>query len=965
VNHTTTPSKLAEVPRSWRLAAARTAAARTGTIRGKILLAFLAMSAITGALGGYAAIEIRHAGVLVAETFDKSLMAINYARAASADFANMQATLARRWSAADPATQANLDHRIETLARSLDEDLAIAAERSQSPRAARAAANARQAVKTWETERRGLSAHAAPEDAWRALDRSATTVDQQINLLVNYTAGDGFTYRQRARAAVAADTQLNLLGTGAALLLSGLVAWLLARRITRPVAAASAVAGRIARGELDGDIPAGGGDELGALLAAMAVMRDNIRAMMEREVAQRRSAQARLADALEGSHEGVVVVDAEGRVALANPRAADLLGISPDLLRPGAPFAMLAAAMADPNEGAALLRRLSSGLPATAEARLADGRWLRISQNATQEGGFIAVCSDVTTLKDQTAKLEAANLWLDAALGNIAQGLCLYDSDNRLKVVNRRFCEIFRLPPDQVAPGISFREVLEMSVAAGNHIGRSAGGLLAEEAGIADLRASGDTRFQELSHGRVIAISRQAMTDGGWVATYEDVTERQRAEAQIVFMARHDALTGLPNRVLFHERVEQALAQAGRTEEFAVLLLDLDRFKAEHDPLGHPVGDELLRAVAERLQACVREVDTVARLGGDEFAVVQSGVTKAEDAAVLARRIVEVVSQPYDLDGHRIMIGASVGISIAPGDGASCGKLLKNADVALYKTKAEGRGTWRFFEPDMDARLQARRALELDLWAALANDQFELHYQPLFDLRADRIGGFEALLRWRHPVHGMVSPGDFIPISEEIGLIVPLGDWVLKRACAEASVWPGHVKVAVNVSPAQFRTGHLVESVTEALAASGLPAARLELEITESVLLTNSAATLATLHALRALGVRISMDDFGTGYSSLSYLRSFPFDKIKIDQSFIRDLATTEDAEAIVRAIIGLGASLGMRTTAEGVETDEQLAWLRTEDCAEVQGYFFSPSVPAAELPALIERWRGKMGAAA
>ena len=363
MDHATTTSKLVEAPRWWRLAAVRAAAARTGTIRGQILLAFLVMSAITGALGGYAALEIRHAGVLVAETFDKSLMAINYARAASADFAAMQAALARRWSAADPGTQANLDQRIEALAHSLDEDLTIAAERSQSPRAARAAANARQAVNTWESERRRLSVHAAPEDAWRALDRFAATVDQQINLLVNYTAGDGFTYRQRARAAVAADTQLNLAGTAAALLLSALVAWLLARRITRPVAAASAVAARIARGELDGDIPHGSADELGALLAAMKVMRDNIRAMMEREVAQRRSAQARLADALEGSHEGVVVVDAEGCVALANPRAADLLGISADLLRPGAPFARLATAMADPYEGAALLRRLAAGCP--------------------------------------------------------------------------------------------------------------------------------------------------------------------------------------------------------------------------------------------------------------------------------------------------------------------------------------------------------------------------------------------------------------------------------------------------------------------------------------------------------------------------------------------------------------------------------------------------------------------------
>ena len=965
MHHATITSRLTAAPRSWRRIGV-CATAAVGTIRGQILIAFLIMSVITATLGIHAASGIKQAGVLVAETFDRSLMSINYARAASADFAAMEAAFARRWIASDPAAQRELDRRVEAIAQSLAEDLAIAAERSQSPRAARAAANVQRAVAAWDDVRRELLADTGRSTPWQALDGYAATVDREIDLLVNYTAGDGFSYRQRARGVVAADRRLNLAATAAALLLSGLVTWLLTRRIVGPVATASAVARRIARGELDGAFPRGGADELGALLAAMAVMRDNIRAMMEREVAQRRSAQARLADALESSREGVVVVDAEGRIVLANAQAGEFFAADRELLRPGAFFTGIADVATRPGDtGVMPLLRLASELQAASEVHLADGRWLRVSRSATRDGGFVAVCSDVTALRDKTTMLEAANLCLDAALGNMSQGLCLYDADNRLRVVNRRFCEIFRLSPERVTPGIPFREVLELSVAAGNHVGRTASDLLAEQAGIADLRASGDTRFQELSHGRVVAISRQATADGGWVATYEDVTERRRAEAQIVFMARHDALTGLPNRVLFCERVEQALAQVGRDGGFAVLLLDLDRFKAVNDTLGHPIGDELLRSVAERLQACVREVDTVARLGGDEFVIVQAGLEKAEDATVLARRIIEVLSEPYDIDGHRVMIGTSIGISAAPGDGSSCGKLLKNADVALYRAKADGRGTWRFFEPEMDARLQARRLLELDLREALARDEFDLFFQPLFDLGQDRIGGFEALLRWRHPARGMVSPAEFIPLAEEIGLIVPLGEWILRRACAEASKWPGHVNVAVNVSPAQFKSGRLLQSVIAALSAAELPAQRLEMEITESVLLADSAATLATLHALRDLGVRISMDDFGTGYSSLSYLRSFPFDKIKIDQSFIRDLATTEDSGAIVRAITGLGRSLGMRTTAEGVETDEQLTWLRAEGCTEVQGYFFSPPRPAGEIPGLLARWSGASRAAA
>ena len=605
-----------------------------------------------------------------------------------------------------------------------------------------------------------------------------------------------------------------------------------------------------------------------------------------------------------------------------------------------------------------MLHRLSGAVHDAGEVRLLDGRWLRVGRSATRDGGFVAVLTDVTALRDKTIRLEAANLSLDAALDHMSQGLCLYDADQRLKVVNRRFCEIFRLTSDQVTPGLYLRDVLALSVAAGNYPGESIADLLRATDRHGSLSDSGETQFHEISPGKVIAVSRRSMADGGWVTTYEDVTERRRAEAQIVFMAKHDALTGLPNRVLFSERVEQALAHAGRDRtNFAVLMLDLDRFKSVNDTLGHPVGDELLRAVAARLNACVREVDTVARLGGDEFAIVQAPLDRPEDATVLARRIVEILSAAYEIDGHHVIIGTSIGVSFAPGDGATCAKLLKNADVALYRAKAEGRGIWRFFEPGMDARLQARRALELDLRSALANEEFQLHYQPLYDLRNERIGGFEALLRWFHPVRGMVSPAEFIPIAEEIALIVPLGNWVLRRACREARAWPDHVKVAVNVSPAQFKGRDLIETVKQALSAAGLPPNRLELEITETVLLADNSATIETLHGLRDLGVRISMDDFGTGYSSLSYLRSFPFDKIKIDQSFIRDLATTDDADVIVRAMIGLGENLGMRTTAEGVETETQLTWLREEGCSEAQGYFFSTPRPASGLADLLTKW--------
>jgi len=439
------------------------------------------------------------------------------------------------------------------------------------------------------------------------------------------------------------------------------------------------------------------------------------------------------------------------------------------------------------------------------------------------------------------------------------------------------------------------------------------------------------------------------------IGVSEDISERKRAEAQIARLAHYDPLTDLPNRVLFQSALRDSLSDTRRRAEFvAVLCIDLDRFKVVNDTLGHPAGDALLRAAAERLKGCVREGDTVARLGGDEFAVVQRGLTSDMDATRLAARIVDSMAQPFEIQGQQVVAGASVGVALSPNDGVEPDELLKKADMALYRAKAEGRGGFHFFEPAMDEKLQARRALEVDLRKALVAGEFELFYQPLYNLAENRISGCEALVRWNHPSAGMISPADFIPLAEEIGLITPLGDWVLREACLQAVQWPSHIRLAVNLSPAQFRGRHLVSSVISALAHSGLEASRLELEITESVLLQNNADNLAILHDLKGMGVRISMDDFGTGYSSLSYLRSFPFDKIKIDQTFVRDILHDPDAIAIIRAVMDMGASLGIVTTAEGVESDEQLDELRRQGCQEIQGYLISRPAPAAQIAALL-----------
>jgi diguanylate cyclase (GGDEF)-like protein len=572
---------------------------------------------------------------------------------------------------------------------------------------------------------------------------------------------------------------------------------------------------------------------------------------------------------------------------------------------------------------------------------------------------------------DQTnASLDAANDRLreqnrrfDTALNNMSHGLVMYDASERLVVCNDRFIDMYRLSRDVVKPGISLLEVLRHRVAAGDLDRDPEQYRLEILAGLANGAAR--TSILPAADGREISMTCTPMAGGGWVVTHEDVTERRHAEAKIRFMAHHDALTMLPNRVLFHQQLSETLTDAKRGEYPAVLCLDLDGFKTVNDTLGHPIGDLLLKAVAERLRHCIRDSDLMARLGGDEFAIVQASANNPTDATALASRLIEAISAPYQIEGHQVVVGLSIGIAVAPTDGLDADLLLKNADLALYRAKADGRHTYRFFEPDMDARMQARRILELDLRTAIARGEFELFYQPLVHLRTERVSAFEALIRWRHPRRGMVMPLEFIPLTEETGLIVPLGEWILQQACRDAATWPDDIKVAVNLSPVQFKSKALLPTIMSALEASGLAADRLELEITESVLLQDSDATLDLLHKLKDIGLRISMDDFGTGYSSLSYLRKFPFDKIKIDGSFIRDLAHHGDSLAIVRAVAAMGASLGISTAAEGVETIEQFEQLKLEGCTEVQGYLFSPPRPACEVAKLLTSLKSKQKVAA
>jgi diguanylate cyclase (GGDEF)-like protein/PAS domain S-box-containing protein len=546
--------------------------------------------------------------------------------------------------------------------------------------------------------------------------------------------------------------------------------------------------------------------------------------------------------------------------------------------------------------------------------------------------------------------LERQKLQLDTALDHMAHGLCMFDTTERLIVCNERYANMYGLTRDQTKAGTTLRAILEARAEAGTSP--------------TDVERYIEQRLEEvrrrepyyaenkLRDGRIFAVTHQPMPDGGWVAIHQDISAQKRAEARVVYLARHDGLTGLANRAVLREKLEEGLAHLRRRgEALAVFMLDLDHFKMVNDTLGHPVGDQLLKMVARRLSNCVRETDTLARLGGDEFAIVlATAVDPRADATVVAKRILAAIAKPYEIDGHHVEIGTSLGIALAPTHGTDVDQLIKHADLALYKSKSEGRNAYCFFDDSMGVEADSRRTLQSDLRNALANNEFELHYQPIVDIGSRGIESIEALLRWRHPQNGVMRPAAFMAVAEESGLINSIGEWVLHRACNDAIGWPSHIKVSVNLSPIQFRRANAVDIVSRVLRSSGLPPERLEVEVTESVFTQGSAENIETLRQLRELGISIVLDDFGTGNSSLSYLRMFPFNKIKIDRSFTSELADNADCASIVAAVANLGRSLQIETVAEGIETEDQLALVRAAGCTHAQGYLFARPCLAADI---------------
>jgi len=715
--------------------------------------------------------------------------------------------------------------------------------------------------------------------------------------------------------------------------------------------------------------------QLVVILIGAAVLARRTNALVEAKNSVE-DANARLVLATSNMNHGLAVFDADSRLVMCNEKYASIFGLTLDQLKPGISLQEIFDLRLQQGifAGGYPFSYLSDRIfyldhPGARIFELKDGRSILMEHISIAGGGWVATHADITErrrlerqaseqanrLRQHEEDLRIQNMTFKAALENMTEGLSMFDADERLLVWNDQFGSMYNLPAELLKVGTLHDDIVAYRLRAGVSVGENTDVAIAQR--IQDLklvqRDIPTHRIEELTDGRLIHITRQPLELGGWVATHKDVTDRHRHEARISFMAHHDLLTGLANRVFFTEKIEEAVARLRRHDEpFAIFMLDLDKFKNVNDTLGHPAGDQLLRETAQRLKSALRETDILARLGGDEFAIIQLAQEKhRESAASLARRIVSIISEPYDLGGNTAFVGASIGIALAPNDADESTELLRMADLALYAAKSAGRNDFRFFDESMMAETDNRRTLEDELrFAIQRGGEFELRYQPVIDVKSRRPVGFEAQVSWRNPVRGLIPPDELIPLAEETGLIVPLGAWVLQQACADAAKWPPHLKVAVNLSPLQLGQPDLLQIVLCALTEASLTPKRIELEITETALFKSEIDYVTLIRKLKNLGISIALDDFGTGHSSLSYLTMFPFDRIKIDQSFIRNLTRRADCAAIVSAVLALGRNLSTETVALGVETEQHFGILRASGVTYVQGPLFGAPCGAAEL---------------